>query len=237
MRWLFQGRFAIDSAGCLEVANVIRQLVRTDIGGDAWRGCPSKGPHAPNRTVFWRPNYVAYQVPVTQMVAQQVRQKVPIQTCRYVDQEVVRKIPYQVCRMVQEERVCNVPVTTYRPVVQRVERKVPERVCRMVSEEVVRKVPVTTCRMVYEKKVEPYTVRVCKMVATEQTVQVPRVVCRRVPYTYTYRVPRTVLTRVPLDACGQPLPASSAARGHSVGRQETGPESSLPAEPEPQLTA
>lgn len=42
-------------------------------------------------------------------------------------------------------------------------------------------------------------------------MQVPRTVEKREPYTYTVRTPRTVVMKVPLDPCGNPLPAATAA--------------------------
>ena len=124
------------------------------------------------------------------VVAQQVQQT------NYVPQTVTQQVPMQVCKYVPEQVV----------------RKVPVQVCRMVTEQQVRKVPVTTCKMVYEERVEQVPYQVCRMVAEQQTIRVPRVVEKRIPVTYTYNVPRVVCYRVPLDACGNPIAASSCRR-------------------------
>jgi len=82
---------------------------------------------------------------------------------------------------------------------------------KMVPEEQVRQVAVQVCKFVTEEKVEPVQVQVMKYVTEERSMQVPRVVEKKTPYTYTVRSPRVVVTKVPLDACGNPIPAASAA--------------------------
>ena len=202
------GTTALGFMPAMWVVNPATGLAVWQRGGYAWTMTPGTVVNQVNRS--FQPVYTPVQVPQTTFVNRVVTQKVPVQTVRYVDEQVVQQVPVQTMNMVAETAVRQVPVQTVRKVVERVENKVPVQVCRMVSEEQVRQVSVQVMRVVTEERVEPVQVQVMKVVTEERTMQVPRVVEKQTPYTYTVRSPRTVVTRVPLDACGNPLPVSSA---------------------------
>ena len=139
-------------------------LVQVQRGGLSWVSGQTPATQVVQRV--WKPNVVAQQIPVTQLVPQQIAENVPVQVCKYVAEEQVRQVPVQVCKTIQEEHCQKVPYTTCRQVVEHIARQVPEQVCHYVSEEHVRQVPVTVCKMVAEEHVEPYQVRVCRMVCS-----------------------------------------------------------------------
>lgn len=153
----------------------------------------------------WQPNVVAQTVPQTQLVAKSVPVQVPVEVTRYQPEEVRRKVPVQTCRMVEEEQVRKIPVTVTKPVVERVEKQVPVQVCRMVEEEQVRQIPVTVYKQVCEERVQQIPVQVCRMAVEERIVQIPRTVQRVEAVTYTTYRPRTIACRVPVDPCLVPL--------------------------------
>lgn len=126
---------------------------------------PQAGPSKVVVNRVWQPNVVAQQIPVTQLVPEQIVTKVPVQVCRYVDEQVTKKVPYQVCRM--ETQVCErkVPVTTCKIVYENREEPISVRVCKMVS---------TTETVRTPRVVE-------KRIPVTYTVRTPRTVVMRIP--------------------------------------------------------
>lgn len=172
---------------------------------------PSQGPTRQVVNRVWVANPVAVQTPVTNYVARQVTEQVPVQVTQMQQEVQVRQVPVRVCRMEQVEEVRQVPFTTCRPIVERVEQQIPVQVMRYERQEIVRQVPVVTYKMQYEERVEQQQVQVCRMVAETSTVQEPHTVCRRVPVTYTRLIPTTVVHRIPIDCCGNPIAISTTA--------------------------